>query len=72
MTARKPYAPRKHPGVAPRLRQFFADNPGEELTIVDMMLKFDCSNGSARQAIKMVGQAVPLECVRVYRRKAVS
>ena len=71
MTAKAPYK-RKHPGVAPRLRQFFIDNPDEELSISDIMTKFECSNASARQAIKEVRDSFPILCMCIYRRKEVA
>lgn len=53
--------------VAARLRQFYERNPHEELSIEDMMLKFECGKDSIRQALREIG--FPMERTIYYRRK---
>lgn len=62
--------PRKHPGLATRLREFFERNPSEWLTRQDMVVKFSCSPKSLDNAIKNLNQTGKvLEAVTVWRRK---
>lgn len=54
-------------GVTERLRRFFALNPFEELSVDDIMVKFDCAFGTARNAVEVMCQDGLLERVSVYR-----
>ena len=53
-----------------RIRQFFVNNPSEELTYQDMALKFDCTPNSARNAVGELRKAGMLESLHVVRMSA--
>lgn len=53
-----------------RIRQFFAANPGEELSYADMAVKFDCTLGSARNAVRELRDLGELESLHLIRAKA--
>lgn len=61
-----------------RIRQFFLDNPEEELSYADMAVKFGCTADQARWAVYDLGQCVePLEfeaykVIRLKRGEAVA
>ncbi len=58
---------KRHTSVQERLQAFYRDNPHEELSITDMMAKFDCSRSTIRDAMRsMEGQ---LEREYVFRLK---
>jgi len=50
-----------------RIRQFYLNNPGEELTYLDMALKFDCTANSARNAVSELKKAGLLEALHIVR-----
>ncbi len=50
-----------------RIRQFFLNNPDEELSYMDMATKFDCSRDSARNAVAELRKAGMLESLHVVR-----
>jgi len=54
-------------GVTPRLLAFFRANPNEELTLDDVIAKFDCTPATARKALCVAGQKGAIERVSVYR-----
>lgn len=55
-----------------RLERFFRDNPDEELSVNDIMDKFDCTRAAATQAVsRLRARGLPLELVRVPRKHAV-
>ena len=56
--------------VVGRLRRFFLDNPDEELRIVDIQSKLDCSQDSARFAIATLRKMKMLESVHVVRMRS--
>lgn len=62
-------------GRAPRtnapinLKKFFADNPGEELTVEDTATKFGISFKRARNMLAALSGAGLLERVSIYRLK---
>lgn len=53
--------------VQDRLSQFFADNPDEELSYDDITAKFNCSRGTAEQAVSRLKADRLLESVHVIR-----
>lgn len=59
-----------HQNIELKLRAYFYENPDEELTVFDVMEKFDCSYNQARRAISLVSADGSHESVRVVRRKA--
>ena len=56
--------------LATRVRQFFADNPDEELTLDDMAAKFDASLVSCRSAVKDLVREGGIESVHVVRARS--
>jgi biotin operon repressor len=57
-------------GLTTRLRRFYDDNPGEELSMQDIMDKFGCTKVCARNAItKLRQEGVGIEGVLLYRLK---
>lgn len=52
--------------IRPRIRAFYAANPGESLTLLDMAVKFGCSEQQARSAVKdLQREGFALESVRM-------
>jgi predicted transcriptional regulator len=49
------------------IRRFFADNPDEELTLVDISIKAGISQESARALVSVLKEQGLIESVRVYR-----
>lgn len=55
-----------------RLERFFRDNPHEELSVADIMVKLSCSESSALTAIsRLRASGWPIVTVTVYRLKTV-
>lgn len=53
-----------------RLERFFRNNPHEELSAYDIMVKFGCSESSAHAAIsRLRASGMPIVAVTVYRVK---
>lgn len=55
--------------VEDRVAAFFVANPTEELTIADIMVKFDCSRTVAAHAVSPARCPVVLERISIYRLK---
>lgn len=53
--------------VAYRLREFFAENPDEELDYAGVRAKFNCSDGAARCAVMKLTKRGVLESAHVIR-----
>lgn len=56
-------------GLRAKLRRFFDDNPGEELTYADIARKFEVPIRTAQFAVMREVQAEKLERLTVIRRK---
>ena len=50
-----------------RIRQFFLNNPDEELSYIDMAVKFGCSRDSARNAVAELRKGGLLESLHIVR-----
>lgn len=51
-----------------RVKRFFTENPHEELSVNDMMAKFDCTESAASQAVSRLRRSgVPIASIVVYR-----
>ena len=57
-----------------RIRQFFLANPDEELTYVDICIKFGCrqdaARGAVRELIRRDGDSSPVESIHIVRGRA--
>lgn len=53
--------------VAYRLREFFAENPDEELDYDGVKAKFSCSDSAARSAVQALTKRGVLESAHVIR-----
>lgn len=61
---------RKPTSLPGRIERFFTDNPDEELTHLDIVAKFGCSEHAARQAVaKLRGEGL-LESLFVIRNRS--
>lgn len=58
---------RKNIGVDRRIAEFFAANPGEELTYSDIVLKFDTCYRTAYNAVQRLKEAGVVEPMHVIR-----
>jgi hypothetical protein len=56
--------------VAVRIDEYLEANPDEELTVADVMAKFECSHVSVYKAVERLGQLGKVEFARVIRRPA--
>lgn len=54
--------------AAGRVHVFFTENPWEELTVVDVMKKFDLRESTAREIIRRLMRSRVVESVHVIRR----
>lgn len=56
-----------------RIRQFFLANPDEELTYVDMCIKFECTadqaRGAVRELMRREGERCAVESIHIVRGK---
>lgn len=59
-----------------RIRQFFLANPDEELTYLDLCVKFSCTleqaHGAVRELVKRDGDRSPVTTVHLVRGQKVS
>ena len=55
------------PAVKDRLMQFFKTNQEEELSVEDMMCKFDCTRRSAQEAISTLAKTGAVETETIVR-----
>lgn len=62
--SRSPYRQPNRVGPTNSIRQFFAENPDEELTMADVMTKFDLKTFHARKVIGRLHLAGELVTVR--------
>ena len=60
---------RKGSGRIQKVREFYAANPGEELTFSDLCAKFDCNLPSARDIVRKLTRDRVLETAHVIRAK---
>jgi len=58
----------KKTGLANKLREFFKANPGEELTRMDIALKFDANPETVSNVLHHMKKAGEIEAAHVYRR----
>jgi hypothetical protein len=54
-------------GLTERLRQFYAENPDEELTLQDIMVKFGCAYDTAKRMVSCLKRDGVLRAHHVYR-----
>lgn len=57
-------------GVKPRVKAFFAANPGEELTYADLMAKFDCNEKNAQRVVQELKKEGFIESIHILRTPA--
>lgn len=62
------YGKTPYVSLATRLRRFWNDNPGEELSISDIARKFSVSERTATNAVRAVHHGgMPIDRVSIYR-----
>ena len=64
------YSRLKPEHVSAKLERFFIDNPDEELKIMDVAVKFECSRKSVEHAIRRLKRNGIIETMYVVRRVA--
>jgi hypothetical protein len=58
-------------GLGSKLRDFFAQNPDEELSYGDVMAKFGCSHGNLRTTVSRLVANGEIEVLHVVRRSQI-
>lgn len=61
-------APMSYVPLAERMRAFFEANPLEELTLEDMVIKFDATLGTVKNAVTDLKAAGVIDRVIVFRK----